>query len=155
WWNLQDNQVVGLHHVWVVATLCALGAAALFVLVPQRWAVTLPLLVLVYFAYVAQPVQSRTTLASRNARAAGIGAVPDDWLDRAVGRHAVIGMLWAGRTDPHVVWENEFFNRSVGPVLYISQPAPGGFVSEPFSSAVPERLFLSDGTLDFSGVKRA
>src|SRR5262249_31760605 len=59
WWNLQDNQVVGLHHVWVVATLCALGAAALFVLVPQRWALTLPLLVLVYFAYVAQPVQSR------------------------------------------------------------------------------------------------
>jgi len=153
-WNLQEH-AVGIHHVWFVATLWALGAAALFVLVPRRWALALPLLVLVYFAYVAQPVQSRAALASRNARAAGIGAVPDDWLDRAVGHHATIGVVWAGRTDPHVLWENEFFNRSVGPVYYVTQPPPGGFASAPFSSAVPEQLLLSDGTLDFRGAKRA
>ena len=155
WWKLQDDQVLGLHHVWIVATLCALGAAALFVLVPRRWALTLPLLVLVYFAYVAGPVQNRTTLASRNARAAGLGAVPDDWLDRAVGRHARIGVVWAGRTDPHVIWENEFFNRSVGPVYYVSLPPPGGLPSTYFNPAATESLLLSDGTLDFHGVERA
>lgn len=156
WWKLHEQHDLGLHNVWLVATLCALGAAALFVLVPQRWALALPLLVLVYFAYVAQPVQNRTTLASRNARAAGIGAVPDDWLDRAVGRDANIALLWAGRTDQHVVWENAFFNRSVGPIYYLEQPFPGGFASAPFSSpAVSERLLLSDGSLDFRGVKRA
>ena len=35
------------------------------------------------------------------------------------------GVLWAGRTDPHVVWENEFFNRSVGPVYDVGRADPG------------------------------
>ena len=48
-------------------------------------------------------------------------------LDRPRGRRGDddVGVLWAGRTDPHVVWENEFFNRSVGPVYDVAAPIPG------------------------------
>ena len=108
----------------LVVTLCALGAATLFLVVPQRWALALPLLVLAYFSLVQQPVQARAELASHNARAAGIGGRLD-WIDRAVRGDDVVGVLWAGRTDPHVVWENEFFNRSVGAVYDVGRPMPG------------------------------
>ena len=160
WWKLQEHGLA-LHDLRLVATLCALGAAALFLLVPQRWTLALPLLVLVYFCVVQQPVQARAELASRNARAAGIGGRLD-WIDRAVRGDDVVGVLWAGRTDPHVVWENEFFNRSVGPVYDVAQPMPGNLLSTPVRVGTvgvlrgqpPERLLLSDGTLDLRGARR-
>jgi len=161
WWRLQE-QGLGLHDVRFVAALCALGAGALFLFVPARWALVLPLLVLVYFSIVQQPVQARAELASHNARAAGIRGRPD-WIDRAVGRHASVGVLWAGRTGPHVVWENEFFNRSVGTVYDVGRPLPGNLASTPVDVGKvgvlrrqpPERLLLSDGSLDLRGARRA
>jgi hypothetical protein len=159
WWRLQEQ---GLHDVRLAATLCAVGAAALFLFVPQRWALALPLLVLVYFSVVQQPVQARAELASHNARNAGIGGRLD-WIDDAVGRGAVVGVLWAGRTDPHVVWENEFFNRSVGPVYDVAVPIPGNLPSTPVRVGAggmvqpppPHRLLLSDGTFDLRGTRAA
>jgi hypothetical protein len=161
WWKLQE-QGLALHHVRLLATVCALGAAALFLLVPQRWTLALPLLVLVYFSVVQQPVQARAELASRNARAAGIGGRVD-WLDDTVPGVAVVGVLWAGRTDPHVVWENEFFNRSVGPVYDVAEPIPGNLPSTPVRVGADglvepppaQRLLLSDGTLDLRGTRLA
>jgi hypothetical protein len=153
WWRMQE-QGLGLHDVRLVATLCALAAAALFLVVPQRWALTLPLLVLAYFSVVQQPVQSRAELASRNARVAGIGGRLD-WIDRAVPHGASVGVLWSGHADPHVVWENEFFNRSVGPVYDLAQPLPGNLSSAPLRAGVAQRLVLSDGTLDLRGKRLA
>ena len=34
--------------------------------------------------------------------------------------------LWTGRTDRLTVNQNEFFNRGVGPVYYVTDPTPGG-----------------------------
>ena len=50
-------------------------------------------------------------------------ASADGWTGStdAVRGDDVVGVLWAGRTDPHVVWENEFFNRSVGPVYDVGR----------------------------------
>jgi len=44
-------------------------------------------------------------------------------VDEAVGRDAVVARVWAPPTDVKTVWENEFFNRSIGPVLYVG-PRP-------------------------------
>jgi hypothetical protein len=88
----------------------------LLLTVPQRYALVLPALVLVYFAVEVRPIESRTSFASRGALFQGIRSVPEDWIDRAVGRHADVAAIWTNMTDPHVIWENEFFNRSVGPV---------------------------------------
>jgi hypothetical protein len=153
WWKVQE-QGLGLHDVRLVATVCALAAAALFLVVPPRWALALPLLVLAYFSVVQQPVQARAELASHNARAAGVGGRLD-WIDRAVPTRASVGVLWSGHVDPHVVWENEFFNRSVGPVYDLAQPLPGNLPSRPMRDGVSQRLVLSDGTLDVRGTRLA
>jgi hypothetical protein len=153
WWKVHE-QGLGLHDVRLVATVCALAAAALFLVVPQRWALALPLLVLAYFSVVQQPVQARAELASHNARAAGVGGRLD-WIDAAVSKGTSVGVLWSGHVDPHVVWENEFFNRSVGPVYDVAQPLPGNLPSAPLRNGVPERAVLSDGTLDLSGTRLA
>ena len=128
WWKLQEG-VITLHQVRPVATACALAAGVLFLLVPRRWALVLPLLVLVYFAAEQRPIESRTTLASRGALFQGIRSVRPDWIDHAVGRSADVAAIWTGKPDVHVIWENEFFNRSVGPVYDTGAPIPGGLPS--------------------------
>jgi hypothetical protein len=37
-----------------------------------------------------------------------------DWIDRAAGRNADVALLWPPQPEVHPVWENQFFNRSVG-----------------------------------------
>ena len=128
WWKLQEH-VITLHEVRPVATLCALAVAVLFLFIPRRWALVLPLLVVVYFAAAQRPIESRTTLASRGALFQGIRSVQPDWIDHAVGRSADVAAIWTGKPDVHVIWENEFFNRSVGPVLDTGAAIPGGLPS--------------------------
>jgi hypothetical protein len=167
WWNLQEH-VITLHQVRLVATLCALGAAAIFLAVPARYALALPLLLLVYFAVEQRPIEARTTFASRGALFQGIRSVPADWIDRQVGRDADVAAIWTGKPDVHVIWENEFFNRSVGPVYDVgAAPIPGGLHSTPVTVGgdgylrdadgrlVRHRYVLVDGSLDLNGVKRA
>ena len=117
--------MITLHQVRPRRDVCALAAGALFLLVPRRYALVLPLLVLVYFAAVQRPIESRTTLASRGALFQGIRGVRPDWIDRAVGRSADVAAIWTGKPDVHVIWENEFFNRSVGPIYDTGSADPG------------------------------
>jgi len=52
-----------------------------------------------------------------------------DWIDAAVGRDARVAFVYSGRDptlQPLPLWENEFFNRSVGPVYDLRQPSMGG-----------------------------
>ena len=144
WWKLQEH-VITLHQVRPVATVCALAAAALFLFVPRRFALVLPLLVLVYFAAEQRPIESRTTLASRGALFQGIRGVQPDWIDRAVGRSADVAAIWTGKPDVHVIWENEFFNRSVGPVLDTGAPIPGGLPSTAVTIDPRTGLVRADG----------
>jgi hypothetical protein len=166
WWNLQEH-LITLHQVRLVATLCAVCVAILFLVVPRRYALVLPALVLVYFAVESRPVESRTTFASRGAVFQGIRSVPEDWIDRAVGKSADVAAIWTGKTDVHVIWENEFFNRSVGPVYDTGDPIPGGlpstavtigrdgYLRDPHGRLIRHRYVLTDGSLDLNGVKRA
>jgi hypothetical protein len=166
WWRLQEHFIT-LGQVRLVATLCALAAASLFVLVPQRFALALPLLVFMYFAVSARPIESRTTFASRGALFQGIRSVPPDWIDRRVGADADVAAIWTGKTDVHVIWENEFFNRSVGRVYDVGSAIPGGLASTAVSVArdgylrnsaghlLRRRYVLVDGSLDLNGVKLA
>jgi hypothetical protein len=163
WWKLQEH----VHQVRLIATLCAFAASALFLLVPQRYALALPLLVLVYFAISQQPIESRAASASHAARSHGIRSVPLDWIDRSVPDGAEVAAVWTGRTDMHVIWENEFFNRAVGPVYDVARPIPGNLASTPVrighdgylhdasGAPVRGRWLLTDGTLDLLGTKRA
>ena len=165
WWKLQEH-VIALGRVRLAVALCALAAAALFLLVPRRFALVLPVLVLVYFGVAQRPIESRTTFASRGALFQGIRGVQRDWIDRRVGSGADVAAIWTGKTDVHVVWENEVFNRSVGAVYNTQDPIPGGLASTNVTIGedgylrdggrkIRSRYALVDGSLDLNGEKIA
>ena len=127
WWSVQDH--VGLEWVAELALALALGLAALFVFLPRRYALALPLVVLAYYAAVFHPIwagEHGVKQASAGAVFQGIRGAPRDWIDAALPPDAQAAVLWTGRADRFTVNQNEFFNRTVGPVYYLRQPTPGG-----------------------------
>jgi hypothetical protein len=162
WWRLQDR-VLALGHVRVAATACALAAAAAWYATPLRRAWLLPAFVAAYFLLVQWPAQDGVhgfRYASLNALFGGITVPHRDWIDRAVGRHADVAALWTAKPDRHVIWENEFFNRSVGRVYWTSAPLGGGLpqtrlrddprtglLLDPHGRAVRARYVLVDSSI--------
>ncbi len=127
WWSVQDH--VGLEWVAELAFGLALVLAALFVVLPRRFTLALPLVVLAYYGAVFHPVwagEHGVKHASAGAVFQGIRGVPRDWIDAALPADARAAVLWTGRADRFTVNQNEFFNRTVGPVFYLRQPTPGG-----------------------------
>jgi len=113
------------------ATVLAGGilAAALFLLVPPRWALALPAALLLFFAAVSHNVwfgEHGFRQASVGALFQGIRVGDRDWIDKAVPEDATVALVWKGVTDRFAVNQNEFFNRSVGPIYFIGGPTPGG-----------------------------
>jgi len=134
WWQLQDK-VISLDEVQAVVVLGSVVAALLFLVVPRRALLALPLLVLCYFALEQQPIES-SPHGIRNASVgtlfAGIANPHRDWIDRAVGRDANVVALTSGAFERRfTIWQNEFFNRSVGRVYNLGPPLPGNFPETP------------------------
>jgi hypothetical protein len=127
WWALQDH--VSLEWVAELAFGLAVALAAAFILVPRRFTIALPLVVLAYYAAVFHPIWAGShgvKQASAGAVFQGIRGVSRDWIDAALPADARAAVLWTGRADRFTVNQNEFFNRTVGPVYYLRQPTPGG-----------------------------
>jgi glycosyltransferase involved in cell wall biosynthesis len=126
WWFL-GNTWTGRHGVGVVAVLLSLALAACFLWLPRRYAAVLPALVATGFLLTWLPVELWThsfpRLAS-SAYAQGIGTKETSWIDRAVGRNAHVGVIFAGGNDLSVL-ENEFWNRSVDRVYGLGARLPG------------------------------
>jgi hypothetical protein len=127
WWNVQDHVTLE----WVAELVLALAVvfAAAFLLVPRRYALSLPILVLAYYAVTFHPIWSGKhglKQASAGAVFQGIRGVPRNWIDSALPEGAEAAVLWNGRADRFTVNQNEFFNRTVGPIYYTRQPTPGG-----------------------------
>jgi hypothetical protein len=123
WWFLEEH---GLARAYVPTAIvaCSLLLAACVYFLPSRASLALPAFVLVYFALAQQPIMS----FDHGFRAASVGALfqgnrvgDRDWIDERLGRNARVGVLWTGNTHPFVVWENEFFNRSVGTVYALGR----------------------------------
>jgi len=113
------------------ATVLAGGilAAALFLLVPCRWALALPAALLLFFAAVSHNVwfgEHGFRQASVGALFQGIRVGDRDWIDEAVPEDATVAFVWKGVTDRFAVNQSEFFNRRVGPIYFIGGPTPGG-----------------------------
>ncbi len=104
-------------------------AAALFLLVPRRFALALPVATLLFFAAIGHNVwggERGVKRASAGALFTGIRVGERDWIDRALPDGATASVVWTGITDRFVVNQNEFFNRKVGPVYFVGGPTPGG-----------------------------
>jgi hypothetical protein len=118
WWWVQDHWIE-LGEVRWAALVVAVAAAALFFWLPRRYALLMPALVGAYFvltAFVVENGRHGIHQASLGKRWSGIQVVHPDWLDREVGRDASIAFLRTGGATDEALWENEFFNRSLGPV---------------------------------------
>jgi hypothetical protein len=127
WWSVQDH--VSLEWIAELAFGLAVVLAAGFLLVPRRYVLVLPLVVLAYYAAVFHPIWAGShgvKQASAGAVFQGIRGVPRDWIDAALPDDAQAAVLWTGRADRFTVNQNEFFNRAVGPIFYMRQPTPGG-----------------------------
>ncbi len=143
-WALH-SRFFAIDQVALVAVLSCIAAAVLFVLVPRRYALVLPALVLAYFAVSQKPIEDKHLNASVGALFAGITDPERDWVDRAVGRNARVAVLWSGNTDSRVIWENEFFNRSLGRVYELGAPLGGGLPAQHVEIDVRSGVLSADG----------
>jgi hypothetical protein len=127
-WTLQDT-VITLDEVAAVVVLGAIGVAAALLLLPTRWALALPAFLLVLYALSLQAIETNPHGGIHHASVGALyGGITRerDWVDRAVGRNADVAFVWSGNRDKFTLWENEFFNRSVGDVYDLGSSAPGG-----------------------------
>jgi glycosyltransferase involved in cell wall biosynthesis/Gpi18-like mannosyltransferase len=129
WW-LQET-VASVDTIPVLVIVAAVVIAGLFLVLSPRYALALPLVVLAWFAFTTERVERFDhgfPKASVGALFQGITASPRDWVDAAVGRDADVAYVFSGAhptEQPLPLWENEFFNRSIGPVYDLRQRSMG------------------------------
>jgi len=168
-WSLQDR--IGESWVTPAAAAFAVGLGAAFLLVPRRYAIALPLVVLGLWVLAIRPIWWGTHGFERFSRGAlfqGIRAADRDWVDRSLPDGAVAAFLWTGRTDRLTVNQNEFFNRGVGRVYYVTDPTPGGLpetrvridpttgrVTLPGGAPVRDEYLLADSSFEPDGARVA
>ena len=130
WW-LQET-IVGLDTIPVVVVAAAAAIGLLFFSISPRYALVLPAVVLLWFAFATERIERFDhgfPKASVGALYQGITAPRRDWIDAAVGRDADVAFVFSGKDPTHhpdTLWENEFYNRSIGPVYDLRQPSMGG-----------------------------
>lgn len=130
WW-LQDT-LVGPDTIPVVVVAAAAVVGLLFLTISPRYALVLPVVVLAWFVFATE----RLEFFEHGFPKASVGALfqgmtmPDrDWVDAAVGRDADVAFVFSGSRpieQPLTLWENEFYNRSIGPVYDLKQQSMGG-----------------------------
>jgi hypothetical protein len=163
WWRL-DLHLGSSGLTRLLLALACLGAGALFLLLPRRFQLVLPGLVLVYLVVV-------TAFSAREWHQNSVGALstvgrPDpDWIDRAVPSGAQVAFLYTAQEGPTTVWETEFWNRSVGPVYDTGEPTPGALPETRLTvdlrtgalrsgtAAVHAEYGISDTTADLAGTR--
>ena len=134
-WTLQDT-ITTLDQVQSVVVGCAILIAVLLLLIPGRFAIVLPSLVLVLYAAALWPIEANphggVQHASTGALYGGTSMPDRDWIDARLGRHARVAVLFDSRVmDKFTVWTNEFFNRSLRTVYDVAGPTPGALPETP------------------------
>ena len=120
WSTNRDGSIVAMPHVLATVGVISLSLAGLFYLLrPPRLPFVAPLLVLLLFITVSGSAERWYHLEG----AAASSGPRHDWIDDAIGSKTEAVVIWSGRGRPHLIWENEFFNRSVGRVYYLREPS--------------------------------
>jgi Dolichyl-phosphate-mannose-protein mannosyltransferase len=117
--------------IWGTVALGGGLAALLFVFVPRRFALVVPVLLVAYLSVISASVWSDPR-SRYSFQQAGVGALfqgirgqPRDWIDTAVPEGARVGAIFTGQADRYTINVNEFFNRALGPVYFIGGRTPG------------------------------
>ena len=160
-WDVAESPFLS-GDVTLLVVLVSIAVGTLLLLLPVRFALVLPALVLAYLVVIHGPIERRTSEASTSAVENGIGR-SRDWIDRLVGPNAEVAALWSG-DQPHVtLWENDFFNRAIGPVYNFGNFPDGlpqqtlalepatGIVHFQTGGALRSRYVLVDRTMNLDG----
>lgn len=142
WWRL-DLEIGSAGWTRVLLVLCCVAAGVLFLVFPRRYRLVLPGLVFAYFIAVMAFVEHDFRRASLGTVGA-IGNPQPNWIDETVPRGAQVAIVYTGQTSPITIWENEFFNRSAGPVYDLGEPTPGA-LPETRVTVDPRTGVLLDG----------
>jgi hypothetical protein len=119
-WVAARHAITGWPVLLLLAAVCA---AATYVLRRRGGSTTIVVAVALYLAASSIAATAIFRTDSREALRSGVGQGRADWIDRAVGSNAHVALLWSGGVADwdryRVVWENEFFNRSVRAVYHL------------------------------------
>jgi len=158
-WRIQERWFA-LDDVVFLACAASAAAALAFLLVSRPHAIFLALALVPFYVALQRPVTERMERAAAGALAEGIHQQRRDWIDALVGDRGEVGALWTGNASRFPIWQNEMFNRSVGPVFYVGQPMEGGLPSTPLTldrgtgalrPAADIPFMLADSSVEFVG----
>jgi len=168
-WNLLYFRHIEANSLTGLIVVCTLGAAALFLVWPRRLALVPAALVLGWLILLQVPVEKQIDATSHGVLAQGLLA-RRSWIDEAVGGKAQVAAIWTGNASPMVVFQNEFFNRSVHPVyafagapplsnpisqLNVSVDPESGTIVGPGDGPVRAEYALADRSVDLAGTEVA
>jgi hypothetical protein len=162
--RLQQHGWVAPAHLSETIVLFGLAVGLVFVLLPPRVALVAPALVFLYLAGVNSPIEGLTSQASTDSRFNGVRNARD-WIDREVGTAPRVAAIWSNNNgQPFVtLWDNEFFNRSVGPVYNLKGSPDGptqqtlgldpesGLFRDPAGKVIRQPYVLTDWSLGIAG----
>jgi Dolichyl-phosphate-mannose-protein mannosyltransferase len=139
WAVTRGDRLAAPSHIVAQIGLITLALGALFFLLRRpRLSRIAPFLVLLNFIAVMAGAQIRAHGASAFAAQS---IQPDRaWIDEAIGPKAEAVAIWSGNGDPHLIWENEFFNRSVGQIYYLRRPSWQGLPEQRLKADTAGRL---------------
>jgi hypothetical protein len=149
WARVRGSLLVAPPHAVLRVGLITLVLGALFYLLrPPRLPRVVLLLVLLNFLAIMSGAQIRTHGSSA---AAAMSIQPNHaWIDEAIGPDAEAVVIWSEHVNPHVIWENEFFNRSVGRIYYLRRPSWEGLPEQHVTVGRRGRLYADDSAVPVS-----
>jgi hypothetical protein len=126
-WRLSSLLSGGAGDARILTGLGALAAVILFASLPRRWAtLAVPAAVAAFLMLSAGSVFAQITFISSQTRHAGGLTGDPSWIDHAVGKNARVEFLYTTDIDrdQHILWEAEFWNRSVRRVFGVTSQDP-------------------------------
>jgi hypothetical protein len=140
----------GIDDVRIALSGAFVAGIVLFALFPKRLTRFLVPAAVGAFLLLSTISASNMIAAESRAIRAFAGPTPG-WIDEAIGSDSEAAYLYAGdaASNPHLLWQSEFWNRSVKRVLPLGIAEPGSFADEPVK--VDARGRLSPVTESFQG----
>ena len=117
----------GAGDLPVVVGIGALVAGLVFATLPRGWGrVAIPVALLAFLVFSSRSVYNQIDFISTSIRHAGGLAGDPSWIDRAIGKNARAEFLYTTDIDQdqHILWEAEFWNRSLRRVFGVTSQDP-------------------------------
>jgi hypothetical protein len=126
-WRLATVLAGGAGDARILMAAGALVAGGLFAALPRHWArLVVPVAVAGYLILASHAVFGEVNVVSNATRHAG-GLVGDpSWIDHAIGKDKRVEFLYTTDidVDQHILWQDEFWNRSVRRVFGVTSQDP-------------------------------